>query len=85
MLSHRLAGTSGSYGLALVSAELDRIESSLRALVQDPAGLPDGRADELWTARGDEAIGLARAIADELGTRRSWSRATQSLQVTAAD
>jgi signal transduction histidine kinase/CheY-like chemotaxis protein len=58
VLSHRLAGTSGSYGLALVSAELDRIESSLRALVQDPAGLPDGRADELWTAIDESQLAL---------------------------
>ncbi len=47
-LAHRLAGTSGSYGLARIGAELDRVESALRCLIEPSEGSAEGSPDELW-------------------------------------
>jgi HPt (histidine-containing phosphotransfer) domain-containing protein len=57
-LAHMLMGTSGSYGLDEVSAELARIEEQLEHLLENET--PDPAA--AWTAI-EQALGQARARA----------------------
>ena len=57
-LAHTLMGTSGSYGLDEVCAELARIEEQLKRLLENET--PDPAA--AWTAI-EQALGQARAHA----------------------
>ncbi len=47
-LAHRLAGTSGSYGLVRTGAALERVDSALREMIEQAEGSADTSSDELW-------------------------------------
>jgi len=47
-LSHRLAGTSGSYGLVRTGAALEQIDTALRDLIDSADGNGDVETEELW-------------------------------------